>query len=687
MKRFIITTIVFLISIQFLYSQDGNNAWTLNGSGMGRIYCGVINPINQNILYVAGLDSGIYKTTNGGLNWFAVNNGVTYKKVQCLAISPSSPDIIYAGTDSLGGANSGVYKTTNGGANWVLAVGGLNELAIQSMVVHTTNPNIVWACTFNAVGPAVVGLWKTTNGGTNWLPSNTGIASDNKNMLAMAINPLNPNVLYAGTSLVLPGSTGPSKIYRTNDGGATWVLSSTGLPTLTTANNPVRAIDVLKSDTSRVAAALFVNDTSGGFYLSINSGQSWTKKHSGLPAVAGSLLRSLSLRSANEFFVGMDGGTTTKGVWRTTNGGNNWIQFTNNLLSNLHPVRMLVFKIAGDTTLYAGTSGTVDSLKGVYEYTWPGTPAFGVPELIYYRFENNPTSTTATNYASAPVGTNPVPVLGLPFASGGQFDTCISGTGGTGSTAAINTGWNWNVTGNWTIGFWVSNLLETSSGSPTYLFGDAGTGTFRCFYGGAALPNNIIFRGPFSATGWTVNVPMPGSYYIHLVWNGSAIVIYKNGVVVSTNPCTNTMPTGTGFKVAGYSTSNYSLNGKMDEFRLYNRALSQAEITATWNTELGVITNITPIGSQIPNSFALGQNYPNPFNPVTKINFDLPKNGLVTLKIYDVLGREMRIVVNEVKTAGRYVVDFDGSSLSSGTYFYRLEAAGFVDTKKMVLIK
>jgi hypothetical protein len=91
--------------------------------------------------------------------------------------------------------------------------------------------------------------------------------------------------------------------------------------------------------------------------------------------------------------------------------------------------------------------------------------------------------------------------------------------------------------------------------------------------------------------------------------------------------------------------------------------------------------------SELPTSYNLEQNYPNPFNPVTKINFAIPKQGFVTLKVYDMLGREVTKLVNEVKQAGTYSVDFDATRLSSGVYFYKLEAGSFVDTKRMVLVK
>jgi len=91
--------------------------------------------------------------------------------------------------------------------------------------------------------------------------------------------------------------------------------------------------------------------------------------------------------------------------------------------------------------------------------------------------------------------------------------------------------------------------------------------------------------------------------------------------------------------------------------------------------------------SQMPQMFALKQNYPNPFNPSTVINYQLPMNSLVTLKVFDILGREVATLVNEVIEAGSYNAQFDGSKLSSGIYFYTLNAGEFSATKKLLLLK
>ncbi len=89
----------------------------------------------------------------------------------------------------------------------------------------------------------------------------------------------------------------------------------------------------------------------------------------------------------------------------------------------------------------------------------------------------------------------------------------------------------------------------------------------------------------------------------------------------------------------------------------------------------------------IPTEYALKQNYPNPFNPTTMIKFAIPEASQVKLAIYDVTGREVGLLVNEQMAAGTYSVDWNAVNLSTGIYFYRIEAGSFVNVKKMILIK
>jgi len=103
--------------------------------------------------------------------------------------------------------------------------------------------------------------------------------------------------------------------------------------------------------------------------------------------------------------------------------------------------------------------------------------------------------------------------------------------------------------------------------------------------------------------------------------------------------------------------------------------------------QYGNILGINYINSEIPDRFSLSQNYPNPFNPITKLKFQIPKSGLVKLIVFDVLGKEVQVLVNQHLSPGTYEVDFDGSNLPSGVYYYKIETEEFAETKKMVLLK
>ncbi len=117
--------------------------------------------------------------------------------------------------------------------------------------------------------------------------------------------------------------------------------------------------------------------------------------------------------------------------------------------------------------------------------------------------------------------------------------------------------------------------------------------------------------------------------------------------------------------------------------RVSNPSLQSPEVF------FGVTTapiSITQISSVIK-EFNLSQNYPNPFNPNTKINFSIPNGEHVSLRVYNMLGREVKVLVNEVLTPGEYEADFNAKGLSSGMYYYSLRAGEYVDVKKMVLVK
>lgn len=216
-----------------------------------------------------------------------------------------------------------------------------------------------------------------------------------------------------------------------------------------------------------------------------------------------------------------------------------------------------------------------------------------VPEYMYFKFD---APGNQTNYASAPVGNNPATLDGLTTGSTGEFGTALIGNGLTSTSNRLNTGWATNLpsTG-WTISFWLNNFPATAS-TTFYYFGDASAGSFRCFTGGVAGNGNLLLRG----TGFTdvpINAIPATPTVIHLVYTGSAVRVYFNGVFSSSVAQGAVTFTGAGpFLVGGYSSSN-SINAGtlMDEFRMYNRALSDLEITQTWNQPLPIILAGPPI--------------------------------------------------------------------------------------------
>jgi len=196
----------------------------------------------------------------------------------------------------------------------------------------------------------------------------------------------------------------------------------------------------------------------------------------------------------------------------------------------------------------------------------------------------------------------------------------------------------------------------------------------------------------FTSTGWTTaysntyTFPGTGMQYIDLttpfVWDGTNLLMeicFQN-----TSYSTATIVNGT--TISGMEWTEYHDLSTACSYTGFTTGTGQ---TARANTCFVIepLVGINPVGSTLPTVYSLSQNYPNPFNPVTKINFALPKQGFVTLKIYDILGRELRTLVNEVKSAGQFSVDFNASEFASGVYFYRLETNGFSDIKRMMLIK
>jgi hypothetical protein len=186
-----------------------------------------------------------------------------------------------------------------------------------------------------------------------------------------------------------------------------------------------------------------------------------------------------------------------------------------------------------------------------------------------------------------------------------------------------------------------------------------------------------VYTGTFSipGTGWRyINLQTP--FY----WDGTSNLLIE---VCFTNTSYTTASIVLGTTISGMLYTEYHDQTNACAYNAPNAISSRPNICM----QITPVNGIIPNNGNIPVNYKLSQNYPNPFNPVTRISFDIPKQGFVSLKIYDVLGREVKSLVSEVKSPGSYSVDFNAAGLSSGLYLYRLESNSFIDTKRMVLIK
>jgi len=195
--------------------------------------------------------------------------------------------------------------------------------------------------------------------------------------------------------------------------------------------------------------------------------------------------------------------------------------------------------------------------------------------------------------------------------------------------------------------------------------------------------------GSFSPQTWLQTSSFENSVYSDnsSVMLNSPFNIYPDAPLPGNN-VNNWMPDNGSPALSGSSFNNPNLNGFENvTFRGAFGSVNWSLEWAQFNPREYNIIGISQISSVIPERFTLDQNYPNPFNPSTTINFSLPNSGLVSLKVYDISGKEIANLVNENLTVGTYEYKFNAASLSSGIYFYTLKSDNITETKKMLLVK
>lgn len=301
-------------------------AWSPSGLAGQEITALVIDPLTPTTVYAGVLGGGVFKSTDAGGEWIAINNGLTTTQIRALAIDPQTPATLYAGS---GGA--GLFRTLDGGDNWTLVDNvRMNTNFIFDIAVDPSTPSTLY------VGGNGESLLKSVDGGTTWFGS--GPVSSQ----VIAIDPLNPTTLYAGTDIA---------VYKSVDGGASW------------AATPVQpfsifdiTIDPQTSSTVYVSARPYRSTDTGGVLKSTDGGASWTAVTAGLAQMARAV--AIDPISTSTLYAALvPSGAAEASAFRSTDGGGSWTAIND----GLEAVGLRSFAIDSAVThqIYAATTGGV----------------------------------------------------------------------------------------------------------------------------------------------------------------------------------------------------------------------------------------------------------------------------------------------------------------------------------------
>ncbi|MFN3695315.1 MAG: T9SS type A sorting domain-containing protein [Ignavibacterium sp.] len=239
----------------------------------------------------------------------------------------------------------------------------------------------------------------------------------------------------------------------------------------------------------------------------------------------------------------------------------------------------------------------------------------------------------------------------------------FAGTNGSGIYISTNNGLNWSSVNNGLTNTYIHSLA--SSGSDIFAGSEGG----------------LVYISTNNGSSWSgINVGSAASTFNTFTFSStnSFAGASAGGVFLSTDNGLSWNAVNTGLSdidVLSLTVKDDTLFAGTFSSGVWKRSLSE------------IITSADDLIINLPAYFSLAQNYPNPFNPNTKISWQSPVGSHQTLKVYDVLGNEVATLVNEERPAGSYEVDFNAAGLSSGIYFYRLQAGSFVETKKMILLR
>lgn len=694
--------LLFFILIISLSAQQG---WIIQNPLPTNQYLMDIQMINSQTGYVAGYYGTLLKTTNAGKNWINMNVPTT-KHLESLFFYNE-----YTGW--IGGGEGLLAKTTNGGINWAFKSFDTTKTLIS---IYYKNENEGY------MGARYGGLFRTTNAGLNWVNLDT-------------LNKYLINKYYFSSGLIgyASGSYDYNSTFyglflKTNNGGYNWnmippsgSLSEFLSMKFFNSNTGYIGGDMLLRTTNSAANWDYINKPSGEIYSfyfkDFYTGYILNYYQSEKPKLykttnAGASWENLNISDKYYFYEVEGVGDTLYlsgylgDLARSYNGGANWSY--NDIIK---PYLYSMYFFNSLTGWACGSDGSLVYTDDGGEL-WQKKPFPDTTTLLKtMHFVNNNTGFIGGNYGKLFRTTNAGnnwEMYSTNITSTFFYLSFINSLTGFASTyqgeifKTTNSGVNWyliknfNGTSFYDIHFFNENkglISKSFEGTQILITTDGGTEWNSVFSPdcllydfyfindntGYASGTSRIYKTTNGGYNWfQVNSYTGGFMYSvyakqNYVWacggsgkilfssNGGSNWQYQDSKTNQTLNCIFFLDLNTGYVCGG-----------------------PGYIAKTTNS--GIVF-ISKISSTIPELYLLEQNYPNPFNSSTIIKFHIPKNENITIKLYDILGRYVLTLINEIKSPGIYQIELNASSLPSGIYFYKLTSDSFTSSKRLVLLK
>jgi photosystem II stability/assembly factor-like uncharacterized protein len=678
-----------------LRSSDSGTTWTTEASGVTGDLWG-LQMINDTLGWACGNSNSFIKTTDGGLTWQAVTNTGLNTEYWWI-------DFMNKGYGFVACDNGIALKTTDGGNSWTEHQAGDNN--------HLFSVDVIDSLHIAAGGNAGKHVY-SSDGGVTWVPTP---------MYQLPNEPVNcVKYINIDTGYIAVGEMG---LYKTTNRGTSWqVTANIGeyeiqlYPEYEIGYAAGTGLKIDKADGNLdVWNKLIINDDFYGVYF--------TSERKGYAISLGRLYRSTNYGESWDTVEGLPGGgcitftdsltgyvgTQNSKIYKTIDGGGSWYQ-TNGITNTIAKI----FFINHHTGWAAGgyrIFKTTDSGDNWFEQLYDNVGSFNGISFVdsLYGWASN---LSEWLYETTDGGLNWIQQTNSNIYSTRDIFFKDSLNGFAVKTNQLyettDSGNNWNLN-SYVSGFSFAKFSHYADstillvGYKVYRTTDGGNNwvEFPELLGKGLVNSSLINSGLGYAAGKTGLIMK----YYDSTYTPVELISFKANSInnkVFLNWSTATEINNRGFEI---QKSTDKINWQMIGFVKGNGTTTKKNYYSYIDNDIEMVkyyyrlkqidfdgsikcSKVIEVNINAPSQFSLSQNYPNPFNPETNINYTIPKETNVILKLYDITGREVKELVNERKQPGEYTVKLKGGNLSSGVYFFRLiTSSGYTAVKKLILLK